>query len=195
MQTVLLAFLIVLSILFPIWVAVHSWRKGYKSLAITLSVSFLIPFIPLLFSLPAFFIVKPYQPNLGYLPNPWSFVGCGTRFYGVTNRQPDGSFVTTEWFSLFYIPLVPIQSYQVIHLGNMPDFEGTVLATTSDYSILKCLNLDYRHVLMVYGFMLSFIIVLVLLNVTSSSNDFITNGFIALVIMYVFIGVRWLRAK
>ncbi len=36
--------------------------------------------------------------------------GIGTTYYGASDRQPDKSFVTTEWFILFSVPLVPLRA-------------------------------------------------------------------------------------
>lgn len=49
---------------------------------------------------------------------PYAFNGCGTRFYGERDRAEDGSYVTTEWITLFYLPLVPIRSYRVLPVGK-----------------------------------------------------------------------------
>ena len=45
---------------------------------------------------------------------PYTLNGCGTRYYGRRDESPDGSYVTTQWVTLFYIPLVPIASYRVL---------------------------------------------------------------------------------
>jgi hypothetical protein len=39
--------------------------------------------------------------------------GIGTMFYGQSRRDPDHSYITTEWFVIFYIPLFPLRSYRV----------------------------------------------------------------------------------
>ncbi len=44
---------------------------------------------------------------------PDSFFGIGTREYGRTETSPDGSYVTTKFFTLLYIPLWPLESRKV----------------------------------------------------------------------------------
>jgi hypothetical protein len=49
---------------------------------------------------------------------PYSFNGCGTRFYGERERAEDGSYITTEWITFVYLPLLPIRSYRVLPVGK-----------------------------------------------------------------------------
>jgi hypothetical protein len=44
--------------------------------------------------------------------------GCGTKYYGKRELMPDGSYITTEWIVLVYIPLIPIGSFQVLPVGK-----------------------------------------------------------------------------
>ena len=43
-----------------------------------------------------------------------SFYGTGTMLYGHRNYHPDGSFITTKWLTLFYLPLLPVASYRIL---------------------------------------------------------------------------------
>ncbi len=49
---------------------------------------------------------------------PWSINGCGTRFYGSREVGPDGSYVTTEWLTFVFLPLIPIRSLRVLPTGK-----------------------------------------------------------------------------
>lgn len=49
---------------------------------------------------------------------PYTFNGCGTRFYGNRDKGEDGSHVVTEWITFVYIPLIPIRSLRVLPVGN-----------------------------------------------------------------------------
>jgi hypothetical protein len=40
--------------------------------------------------------------------------GCGTKYYGKRDLMPDGSYITTEWIVIFYIPLIPIRSFRAL---------------------------------------------------------------------------------
>ena len=39
---------------------------------------------------------------------------CGTCYYGKALKEPNGSYVTTEWFVLFLLPIFPIGSRRII---------------------------------------------------------------------------------
>jgi hypothetical protein len=49
---------------------------------------------------------------------PHTFNGCGTRFVGSRDRGPDGSYITTNWISFIYVPLIPLASYRVLPTGK-----------------------------------------------------------------------------
>jgi len=49
---------------------------------------------------------------------PYTFNGCGTRYYGERERAEDGSYITTEWITFVYVPLLPIRSYRVLPVGK-----------------------------------------------------------------------------
>jgi hypothetical protein len=49
---------------------------------------------------------------------PFSLNGCGTRYYGRRDVQQDGSYVTTNWVSLFFVPVLPIASYRVLPIAG-----------------------------------------------------------------------------
>lgn len=42
-----------------------------------------------------------------------SFNGCGTAIYGKRDFEADGSFVTTKWVVVFFIPMWPLKSMRV----------------------------------------------------------------------------------
>jgi hypothetical protein len=46
---------------------------------------------------------------------PFTFNGCGTRYYGKQDKADDGSYVTTEWITFVYVPLIPLpESHPVL---------------------------------------------------------------------------------
>lgn len=49
---------------------------------------------------------------------PFTFNGIGTKLYGARDFGPDGSYVTTEWFTIFYVPIFPIKSIRKLPTGN-----------------------------------------------------------------------------
>jgi len=46
-----------------------------------------------------------------------SIAGFGTRFVGQRDYQSDGSYVTTEFVTALYLPLVPLRSFRVVETG------------------------------------------------------------------------------
>jgi hypothetical protein len=65
---------------------------------------------------------------------PYTINGCGTRFYGKRDRAEDGSYITTEWITFIYAPLLPIRSYRVLPVG-----EGTniIVHSSQRYQTLR----------------------------------------------------------
>ena len=52
---------------------------------------------------------------------PTSLEGVGFSLLGCRDPRPDGSFVTTKFFCILYLPLVPISSWRVLPArGNLP---------------------------------------------------------------------------
>ena len=45
---------------------------------------------------------------------PRSLWGTGTTYYGRIEPRSDGSYITTEWITWTWIPLIPIGSYRVL---------------------------------------------------------------------------------
>jgi hypothetical protein len=75
--------------------------------------------------------------------------GIGTKYYGKSEPQPDGSFITTEWFVVFDVPLIPLKSQRVTYLGNNQSWHNT----TNLYNILGPAPLDKKLVLTAYAWL------------------------------------------
>ena len=96
--------------------------------------------------------------------------GIGTTYLGASDRQPDGSFVTTEWFILLSVPIIPLKSQRVKYLGA--DHGWT--RSTNMYSILGPAPLDTKLVLTAYAWI---VIPLILMGVLIwLLNTSIANG-------------------
>ena len=50
----------------------------------------------------------------------FTFNGFGTMVYGERDYWPDGSFVTTEWFVVAYVPISPSVSMRISYTRNSP---------------------------------------------------------------------------
>lgn len=44
---------------------------------------------------------------------PDTFLGIGTKEYGRRDVEPDGSYVTTKFFVIFYLPVWPLETRRV----------------------------------------------------------------------------------
>ncbi|MBN1934092.1 MAG: hypothetical protein JW934_05485 [Anaerolineae bacterium] len=77
---------------------------------------------------------------------PSSYNGIGTKYYGASDRQPDGSFVTTEWVILVNVPLIPLRSQRVTYLGESREGRNS----TKLYNIVADVPLDKKLVVTTY---------------------------------------------
>ena len=83
------------------------------------------------------------QP-LSVARGPQVLEGVMTLTAGKTDFLPDGSYVTTRWFSIMMVPLLPIRSYRVLESRHMP--RGAFKACID-------VGLHLRQVVSVYLFM------------------------------------------
>lgn len=92
---------------------------------------------------------------------PFTFNGIGTALYGARDFGPDGSYTTTEWIVLAYLPVVPLKSMRILETGEGRNYG---VYASSRYYVLDKLGLNLRQVLSVYG-LLAFICLCVSLAV------------------------------
>lgn len=73
-----------------------------------------------------------------------SYNGIGTTYYGQSQFESDGSFVTTKWFVIGFFPLIPMSSARVQYLGTtgIPFF-----SRTSTFEVLEQLPIAWLQVL------------------------------------------------
>jgi len=136
--------------LFPIWEGLLAWRKNRKAITVLIYLGCAVGFgwVIALLALP---VVKPWRFNRDYSPNPRSIGGCGTAFLGAAlddPARPDQSFITTEWFRLFYLPLIPIMSYRVSYVGSTSKggFWSGYISETTTFTVHECVGLSRRGV-------------------------------------------------
>lgn len=75
------------------------------------------------------------------------FHGVGMIVYGERDYRPDGSFVTTQFFAVAYLPLFPIISKRISYT-RISDYSNY---DPDGYFVYEMLPLDHRQVLCVYG--------------------------------------------
>ena len=202
METTLITFATIILIVFPIWVAAHGWRKDFRTLSIILGVSYLIPFAPQIIAIIAFFIIKPYNPNWNYIPNPSNFAGCGTKLYFASKKLEDGSFVTTQWFIIFFIPIFPIQSYRIIKGSETTQFSGVYISSSTNIYVIENLRIEWGHVLKAYLFVISFVVILVgmitglsSVATTEEMANMASSSIVGLLAVYAIAGYFLFRTK
>ncbi len=71
-----------------------------------------------------------------------SINGIGSTVYGKSDFHDDGSYVTTEWFTFFFVPILPICSYRVIRT------RATII--NSEYQILEKFPPRTSHIVKAY---------------------------------------------
>jgi hypothetical protein len=88
---------------------------------------------------------------------PWEMHGFGTMFYGSCDRTDDGSFTTTKWATVLYVPLFPLGSYRV----RPADGKGfSLIGFGSSYPTEK-VELNLRQIASVYLIAIGFCLLLV----------------------------------
>lgn len=82
--------------------------------------------------------------------------GFGTTFYGQCDYELNGSYVTTNWFVLAYLPIIPLFSARVyyVHTAN--------LSLTTEYRYQK-VPLHFKQILQTWAFSIVFIVSLFLI--------------------------------
>jgi hypothetical protein len=90
-----------------------------------------------------------------------TFQGFGTSFVGQRDFGADGSYITTEWVVLFFVPVVPLRSFRVTkttRTGGM-----NVIVHSKQSYLARKLPLHFKQVFCVYGFVVFYIVFFVLL--------------------------------
>jgi len=54
------------------------------------------------------------DPNAGPARNWTQINGMGSAFIGRSGQREDGSYVTTEWFTILWIPIFPVCRYRLL---------------------------------------------------------------------------------
>ncbi len=114
-----------------------------------------------------------------------SINGFGTTFYGECDYQPDGTYLTTYWVILAFVPVIPLYGARIMQT------ESSFLGGGSLYHYQK-LPIHWPQVLRVWGFavgaVLGFVACLVLVGSIPQAQEQ-DNGHAAVVLMVYMIGV------
>ncbi len=74
----------------------------------------------------------------------YTFNGIGTTFYGQCDWRPDGSFRTTRWFVVFWIPLFPLMSHRLRR--NLRADKRGFFGYSTGYYLMENLPIDFNQV-------------------------------------------------
>jgi hypothetical protein len=97
---------------------------------------------------------------------PYSLNGCGTRFYGQRDHGADGSYVTTEWITLVFVPLIPIRSFRVLPVGKGTNY---VIHSSQNYQTMR-VPLHWPQVRNIYFIAAPIILLVLYFNRQSIQN-------------------------
>ena len=78
---------------------------------------------------------------------PYTLNGSGTKYYGRREAGPDGSYVTTEWIVLIYLPLIPIGSFRVCPTGKSTN----AIVYNSQQFMVKRVPFNWPQIRNIYG--------------------------------------------
>jgi hypothetical protein len=81
--------------------------------------------------------------------------GFGTSYYGA-RWLPDGTYITTKWVVVLFVPIFPVESVRILQTG--PRHEGGVYSRQS--LITQPVPLDKNMVLKMYGLLALFAVLL-----------------------------------
>src|ERR1017187_421583 len=108
-------------------------------------------------------VIQPAVPNESPQPSKsfWRFEdrgtftlnGFGTTYYGMRDFRADGSYITTEWIVLAYIPLIPTRSLRVSYRGPGERHWYLGVGSSEKYAVFeKRFPPNWRQVLCTYSY-------------------------------------------
>lgn len=90
--------------------------------------------------------------------------GCGNTLYGGKNPDFNGFKTSTEWFTIFFLPIIPLASYRVRE-GKSSSLNLIIYRHSStNYEMMK-IGLDWKQVLHTYLYTYTTVTALFLLGV------------------------------
>lgn len=78
----------------------------------------------------------------------FTFRGIGAMHYGKRDFRPDGSYVTTLWFVVLYVPIVPIHSKRMRPTGEVKYYG---IRSRRTYQLLEKTSPNLKQVVSVYA--------------------------------------------
>lgn len=84
----------------------------------------------------------------------YSIYGIGTTFYGKRDFRADGSFITTEWVSLIYFPILPLRSLRLRSQSSAMSGSLIGIGVEENYEVYQRTSPNLKQVIYVYGYAL-----------------------------------------
>ena|SRR5271166_6775855 len=88
----------------------------------------------------------------------YTFNGFGTKYYGEAERRPDGSFITTEWITAAYVPLIPLRSFRFIKVKGSVAGAIIIPGHSVSYAVVEKLSIRWSQVGRVYAFVVGTVV-------------------------------------
>ena len=118
-----------------------------------------------------------------------TFNGIGTSFFGESERNEDGSYISTKWVVRGYIPLIPIASYRIYSEYTDQTLFGQTKTTNYQERKIPLYWPQIRSIMLSIYLGISSLIFFIWLALTSSSQWFALIsilGIISTMIMCLF---------
>ena len=84
-----------------------------------------------------------------------TFIGIGTKFYGKEDAEQTNACIATKWIVFFYIPILPMGSFQECPVERDNEKNNGAIAIGSPENVVKRVPLQWLHVCNVYAFMVA----------------------------------------
>jgi len=78
--------------------------------------------------------------------------GIGTTFYGQRDFREDGTYITTEWFAVCHVPIIPLRSLRVRFQGPGEPRWYLGLGSSDNYAVYEKSFPHWKQVLYTYGY-------------------------------------------
>jgi hypothetical protein len=123
---------------------------------------------------------------------PSSIQGFGTAFVGQRDFWPDGSYVTTEWIVVLFLPLIPLRSVRVKASPMRVRTLYVAASTHRDYVICDERRPHLKQVACVYGFAIFYAAWIFGLAVSLHSFAARVSDTVGIAVLLLIVGLPWL---
>src|SRR3989344_9618968 len=139
-----------------------------------LTIFFVVPVLLLLTAYALYMGKEIRGQNLGTR----SSNGSGEGFYGKREVREDGSYVTTKWFMILLIPIIPLGTYRVWRGESTQSFFAGLYSGVSQSTQVRLerLKLNWAQIFLTYAVLI--LVLLALSSLVIFSFRFPAGGFL-----------------